>query len=127
LRDSRGDYFAGHDLRDKAKRQLTPIELADARTAMEELAEPVKPTVRHDYDPDAHNSTLFLSLGIRRSRMPNSDGGAGEPGMAKGLLETSITAAIHASDEPPAPGTYIAIVEHSPLVVTGVPRGREES
>jgi len=127
LRDSRGDYFAAQNVRDKAKQQLASVELSVAREAMEELAKQVQPAPRHEYDPNMHDNNLFISLGIRRSRMPTSDGGAGDPQTAKGLLETSIAAAVRAGEEPPAPGTYIAIVEHSPLVITGVPRGREEA
>jgi hypothetical protein len=127
LRDSRGDYFAAQNLRDKASQQLAPIELTVARDAMEELAKPVAPAPRHEYDPNVHENNLFFSLGMRRSRMPTSDGGAGDPQMAKGLLETSIAAAIRAGEVPPAPGTYIAIIERSPLVITGVPRGTEEA
>jgi len=94
---------------------------------MEDLAKPVQPAVRHEYDPNVHDNNLFISLGMRRSRMPTSDGGAGDPQMAKGLLERSISAAVRVGEEPPAPGTYIAIVEHSPLVITGVPHGAEEA
>jgi hypothetical protein len=127
LRDSRGDYFAGQAIADQQSKELGKIDLTAAATAMSKLALAVKPTEPHGYDPNLHDDNLFLRIGARYSRMTSSDSGAGDPSMEKSLLETNIAAALEPTTHPLVPGTYIAIVESSPLVVSGVPRAREEA
>jgi hypothetical protein len=128
LRDSRGDYFAGESVPRQSMQPLEAIDLAAATAAMKRRAAAVEPELPYpDYNPDRQNDNMFMSLAIRRSRMANSDSGASEPSMGSSLLEKNIADALQPLQSPLAPGTYIAIVEHSPLVLTGVTRAREEA
>jgi hypothetical protein len=127
VRDSRGNYFAGESIPEKGTRELGKADIPATAKAMDRLARAVNPIEPHGYDPDVHNSNLFLSLGTRRNRLPTSDTGVGEPSMKSSLLEINLDMALRPLRHPPPPGTYIAIVETSPLVITGVPRGREEA
>jgi hypothetical protein len=90
------------------------------------LAAAVRPAEPRGYDPAIHDANLFLRFGTRYSRMATSDTGAGDPLMTRSLLEINLAAAVVPTHQPPRPGTYIAIVEKSPLVELGVPRAREE-
>jgi hypothetical protein len=126
LRDSRGEYFFGQSLPDRAVKSLSSADLATAKAALNNLD--VKPQYPYDnYDPEQQNDHLFVGLGVRRFYMASSDAGAGDPGMTSSLLETNIDAALDPAKHPLAPGTYVAIVEHSPLMISGVPRAREEA
>src|SRR5207248_1326194 len=127
LRDSRGDYFAGQLLADKQSKELSKIDVEAAAAAMVKLAEAVKPAEPHGYDPRFYDDNMFLRLGPRYTRMASSDSSAGDPSMSQSLLEMNINAAIHPAGYTLAPRSYIAIVATSPLVVSGVPRAREEA
>lgn len=127
LCDRHGDYFAGQSIAENRSQELTKIDVKAATDAMVKLGEAVKPAPPHGYDPKAYDDNMFLRWGPRFARMTTGDGGAGDPQMATSLLETNIDAALHPADNPLAPGSYIAIVETSPVVVSGVPRAREEA
>jgi len=127
LRDSRGDYFAGQSIADQAKKELRPVEPAVAATAMGKLADAVRPDVPHGYDPKFHDDNFFLRVGGRRARFVAGDGGAGDPTMDSSLLETNLKEALEPTKHSLVPGTYVAIVESSPVVSTGVRRGGEEA
>jgi hypothetical protein len=127
LRDSRGDYFAGQSIADQNRKELSGVDPAAAAAAMGKLADVVRPDVPHGYDPKFHDDNFFLRVGGRRSRFVAGDGGAGDPTTDSSLLETNLKEALEPTNHPLVPGTYVAIVESSPVVTTGVRRGREES
>jgi hypothetical protein len=131
LADSRGDHFAGEQIAERASRQLRPTDLEAAQRALHSLSQPVRPVA--EYDPAQENegslSVLGLSVlgGGRRYFGIRSDVGIGMPQMAQSLLEKRLAAALAPIANPPAPKSYIAIVEMSPAVVSGVPRGSQEA
>jgi hypothetical protein len=128
LRDSRGDYFAAKSIRDKTAADLTPIDPAEARDELSAIAEPVKPDVpRDDFDPDKQDDNIFSLLGVRRYRYGNSDGSTGDPLMDLSLLETNLKESLNPKQHPLASGSYVAILDRSPLVVTGVGLVKEEA
>jgi hypothetical protein len=127
LRDSRGDYFAGSSIRDQATTALEKIELPQAEEAMKSLAREVEPDLPAGYDDGRKYESFFNLFGTTRYRPAYSDAGAGDPLMAMSLLETNIRTSLTPTLTPPPPGSYIAIVETSPVVVTGIGPLQEEA
>src|SRR5262245_1667285 len=127
IRDSRGDYFAASSIQDKASATLENVELLDAEKAIDAIAKPVDPKLPDGYETTDANKNFFNIFGINRYRPAYSDAGAGDPLMAKSLLEANIKTSLMPTVTPPPPGSYIAIVEMSPLVITGVGPLKEEA
>lgn len=127
LRDSRGHYFASSSIRDKATTALEKIELPQAEEALKSLAREVEPDLPAGYDDTRQHESFFNLFGNMRYRPAYSDAGAGDPLMTMSLLETNIRTSLTPTLTPPPPGGYIAIVESSPLVVTGVGPLKEEA
>jgi hypothetical protein len=124
-----GQLYSALDVADKGAKSLSATELGVAVEAMRpfaDAAEPVNP--ERDYDPRLHDDDLFTLLGGTRNRYYSGDGSAGDPLMARSILETNLDACVRRlADLPPAPKSYIAIVEQSPLVVTGLSKARQEA
>ncbi len=127
VRDSRGDYFAGESIRDKELAVLQSVDLETAEKKFKALADTVSPGLPPGYDDTSKYESFFNLFGTTRYRPASGDAGAGEPLTANSLLETNIRTALAPTLTPPPPGSYIAIVETSPLVVTGVGPLKEES
>jgi hypothetical protein len=127
VRDSHGEYFAGSSIREKSTTALEKVELLQAEEAMKSLAREVEPNLPMGYDDTSKNESFFNLFGGNRYRPAYSDAGAGDPLMGNSLLETNIRAALTPMLTPPPPGSYVAIVESSPIIVTGVGPLREES
>jgi hypothetical protein len=94
---------------------------------METMAAAVKPEVPPGFDDARSYDSLFSLLGSRRYRRGFADLTAGDPLTSNSLLETNIAEALKPVTQPLPPHSYIAIVETSPLVVTGVGSVREEA
>jgi hypothetical protein len=127
LRDGRGGYFAGELVQDKATKELSKVDPPTAAAAMNMSAAADWPAEPHGYDPQKHNDYTFLRLGVRHLRMASSDSAEADPTMWQSLLEENINQALNSHTQPLERQTYVAIVETSPLVITGVPWAREES
>lgn len=125
LRDKQGQYFTSESLPADGQRELQVIDLPNAQKALQKLAKAVEPLEPEGYDAGYQNDSLLAIFGMRRWRY-GSDLSSGE--MSQSLLETSLdTIENPNADRPPLlPGSYIAVLEHSPLVVTGVGPAREE-
>src|SRR5262249_30897514 len=119
VRDSRGDYFAASSVRDKATTALEKVELWQAENEMKTLATAVAPDLPPGYETSERNENFFNIFGINRYRPAFSDAGAGDPLMANSLLETNIQKCLSPTPALMPSGSYIAIVETSPLVITG--------
>jgi hypothetical protein len=122
-----GDYFAAEKIADKAKTALKAVDWSAAAVALEAIAAPVEPADPHDYNPRLYNDNIFTLLGANRSRLPTSDSNAGDPLMVRSLLETNLTASLRPKQPPLTPRSYLAILEHSPFIITGIPQAREEA
>ncbi len=120
LRDTSGRYFSAQNIPNEAQRELILTELAATQTSMQSLAVAVMPMEPDGYDPTYQNDNIMSVFGIRRWRYSNSNLGSGE--MAFSLLETNLVPAVRPTTEPHPllPGSYFAILDRSPLVITGV-------
>jgi hypothetical protein len=128
VRTADGALYATQNLPEQGVRVLVPTDVPAATEAMRPLADAAEPADPHDYNPKQHNDDLFTLVGRSRIRYYSSDGSAGDPLMARSILETNLNACVRPMlDLPLAPRSYLAIVERSPLGVTGVPNAREES
>jgi hypothetical protein len=126
LADSRGDYFAGEKIAVQTAQQLKPTDLASAQRALRSLSDPARPV--SEYDPTQETEGLLSVVGGGRRYVGiRTDVGIGMPQMAASLLEMRLSAALAPVANPPAPKSYIAIVEKSPTVVSGVSRGHQEA
>ena len=123
----RGDYFAARSIRDKALTTPEKVQPSQAEDALKALARAVQPDVPPGYDDTRKYESLFNVLGGSRYRPAYSDAGAGDPLMSRSLLETNIRTSLAPTITPPPPGAYIAIVETSPVVQTGVGPLTEEA
>jgi hypothetical protein len=126
LRNSAGEYFAASGVRDKSTVESRSIELVEAERAMQSLADAVRPALPEGYDDLRNHNNLFSVLSPRRYRRM-LDVNAGELLMDNSLLETNIRECLRPAQYPLAKRSYVAIVENSPLMTTGVGRVREES
>jgi hypothetical protein len=127
VRDSRGNYFDGKSIRSGSTAELAKADPTTAQAVLQKLASAVEPGFPHGLNPGEQNENIFSVLGIRRSRYGTSDSSLGDPLTQYSLLETNLDHATHPATHPLFPGTYIAIVETSPLIVTGIGRVREEA
>ncbi|MBW8884301.1 MAG: hypothetical protein JF612_05885 [Planctomycetia bacterium] len=127
VRDSHGDYFASRSIRDKGTTALEKVELSDAEKVMNALHLAVKPDLPDRFDSTNKYETFFNLFGTTRYRPAYSDAAAGDPLMTHSLLETNIETSLAPTLTPPPPGSYIAIVETSPVVITGVGPLNEEA
>jgi hypothetical protein len=134
VRDSSGNFFAGEAIADGKAGSLEPIDSPSANLKLHAIAKPVEPADPQDYNPRLHNDNLFTLISGGRNHLPNSDSGAGDPLMSHSLLETNLGSYVNRHLNQPSdglgrmqPGSYVAIVEHSPLVVSGIPHAREEA
>ena len=126
LRNTLGEYFAGESIAANKAQPLAPVTLKDANTALSKLAQEVRPGHPEGFDPN-DLSNLFVAGNSRRWRLPNDDSSEGDPRMDVSLLETNLAVTLAPVRYPPLPGTYVAVVETSPVVITGLPRAREEA
>jgi hypothetical protein len=130
LRDKAGALFAGQDVAAGGRATLGAVELEAAHEAMRPWVAAAEPRAPHDYDPTQLNDNLFTLMGVNRSRMManfSSDVSAGDPLMSESVLERNLEAMVSSVAAGPARSSYIAIVEHSPLVITGLGKAREEA
>jgi hypothetical protein len=127
LRDSRGDYFTVSDLPADQPATLAATNPATAESEFKRLAEAVAPELPEGYDPSADRESLLQYLMPDRNYWGGIDGGSSRPLMAASLLETNIAVAFRPARHPYQPGTYIAILDGSPIVPPGVSRPREEA
>ncbi len=127
VRDSRGDYFSGESIRDKATAGLETTSAEAAEKTFKALANAVSPALPPGYDDASKYESFFNLFGTTRYRPASGDVGAGEPLTANSLLETNIRISLTPALTPPPMSGYIAIVENSPVVLTGVGPLREES
>jgi hypothetical protein len=120
LRDQSGRYFSAQDITDKAKLELSPIELAAAQASLQTFASVVMPIEPEGYDATYQNDNILSVFGLRRWRYSNSEVGTGE--MALSLLESNLAPITRPTPEPHPllPGSYFAILDRSPLVRIGV-------
>jgi hypothetical protein len=125
LRESKGGYFFAENLGAGKSQDLKPATPATAEVELEQLfgANPLEPP--QHLDPTGYNSLLS-------EMMPNYswsavDSGMSMPIMATSLLETNLALATRPTLHPPAPGTYIAVMERSPVVPYGVSRVRQQA
>jgi hypothetical protein len=127
VRDSRGNYFDGKSIRTGSKVELAKADPTTAQAALQKLASAVEPDFPHGLNPAEQNENIFSVLGMRRSRYGTSDSSLGDPLTKSSLLENNLDHATLPAAHPISPGQYIAIVETSPLVVTGIGHVREEA
>jgi hypothetical protein len=125
LRDSRGELWRAEKLAaDKAQatlRQTTEIEAADVLRKLYAANPPEEP---RGYDPQLHNNAL--SLFMPNYSFYSVDNSSSLPVMASSMLEKNLALATDPA-QGLSPGTYVAVVELSPVVPYGVPRVREEA
>jgi hypothetical protein len=126
---SDGRLYSAADVADKAGKSLEATELGQAVEALRPFADAAEPAnPNRDYDPRQNNDDLFTLLGGTRNRYYSGDASAGDPLMSRSILESNLDACVRRlADSPPPPKTYIAIVEQSPLVVTGLTTARQEA
>ena len=127
LRDSRGDYYTAANL---ASDQRATLNKADLKAADEEfklLKEDVQPDYPYGYDPSSQGKSAIHFLFPDYNYWAGIDSGSSRPVMAASILETNIAVAFHPNRHPYQPGTYIAVLESSPIVPSGVPHPREEA
>src|SRR5207248_1412953 len=117
----------GSSIRDKGATALEKVELSQAEDAMKALTKAVEPDLPPGYDSTNKYETFFNLFGTNGYRPAYSDAAAGDPLMAHSLLETSIRTTLAPTVTPPPPGAYIAILETSPVVITGVGPLTEEA
>jgi hypothetical protein len=127
VRDSRGDYFSGESIRDRSTAGLQSTSTETAEKTFGVLTNAVAPGLPPGYDDASKYESFFTLFGTTRYRPASGDAGAGDPQTANSLLETNISSALAPTLTPPREGSYIAIVENSPVVLTGVGPLREES
>jgi hypothetical protein len=127
LRDSDGDYFAASDVPADQPATLTATDPAAAEKEFKRLAEAVAPELPKNYDPTDSRESLIQHLMPDRNYWGGIDGSSSRPLMAASVLETNIAVAFRPARHPYQPGTYIAILDASPIVPPGVPRPREEA
>lgn len=125
LRDKDGNYFTTDSLAAAEKRELTVSDLPAAQSALQKLAKAVEPLEPEGYDASYQNDNLMSIFGMRRSRY---SGNIGTGEMSQSLLETSLDTIENpnANRPPLLPGSYLAILDHSPLVVTGIGPATEQ-
>jgi hypothetical protein len=134
VRAKSGQFFAGEQIRDGQAGSASPLSTDEVYEALYAIARPVEPAdPPADYNPRLQNDNLLTLIDGYRGHLPNSDSGFGDPLMVRSLLETNLGAYFNYVRQPQAglghlqPGSYLAVVETSPFVVSGIPHAREEA
>jgi hypothetical protein len=128
LRDGRGEYFSTRDLAATDQVRLEKTTPAAAEKELSKLYDAVKPDYPRGYDPSLHhNNAISWMIPNYRQYYNSIDGGSSRPVMAGSVLESNLFLAFRPTRQPPAPGSYLAVTDHSVVVPTGLPRSREEA
>jgi hypothetical protein len=127
LCDNEGKLHSSSELRKEVRVEMRPIEPGAAQSAMLKLSNLVAPAVPKGFDLEEANDNIFSLFGSHRYRYGYHDSGSGDPLMQAGLLESNLERAVRPVQTSLEPRSYIAIVENSPLVTTGLGPLREEA
>jgi len=124
VRAASDKLYVGKEIANGAKVKLTETELPAIQSDLVTITNAVAPTEPDGYELDFQNDNLLSVFGIRRWRY-SADAGIGEMNLS--LLETSLASATNVSQTwQILPGNYLAILERSPMVVTGVGAANEQ-
>jgi hypothetical protein len=126
VRDGERNWLRGEAILDGTVGRLFPTTADEAKLKMKAIADGVKPAPPTGYDPEANRESMFVFLNRRRYRPLNTDSGD-RAQTSDSILENRIEVALDPVGTPLAPGSYVAIVEHSPLVVPGAGGVQEEA
>ena len=127
LRDRQGNYYSASDLDADQTTRLAVADLQAAEDQIRKLANEVVPEYPAGYDPTSQGKSAISSLMPNYNYWSGIDSGTSRPVMAASVLEANIALAMNPKRHPYQPGTYIAILETSPVVPAGVPNPREEA
>ena len=127
LRDKQGDYFTASNLAVGESATLAAADLKAAEDQFQSFAQAVEPELPKNYNPSDSRESAINYLMPNYNYWSGIDAGTTRPVASASLLETNIAVAFHPVRHPYQPGSYIAVLESSPVVPAGVPNPREEA
>ena len=127
LRDKRGNYFTASKLPAGESATLSAADLKAAEEEFQGLAEAVQKRPPEGYNPSDSRESAINFLMPNYNYWNGIDAGTTRPVASASLLESNIAVAFHPVRHPYQPGSYIAVLEGSPVVPAGVPHPREEA
>jgi hypothetical protein len=127
LRDKQGNYFTASYLAAGKSASLTAADLEAAEDEFQGLAQAVEPELPRNYNPSDSRESAINYLMPNYNYWSGIDAGTTRPIASASLLETNIAVAFRPIRHPYQPGSYIAVLETSPVVPAGVPNPREEA
>jgi hypothetical protein len=127
LRDKQGNYFTASKLSAGESATLTAADLKAAEDEFQGLAKAVEPELPINYNPSDSRESAINYLMPNYNYWSGIDAGTTRPVASASLLESNIAVAFRPIRHPYQPGSYIAVLESSPVVPPGVPNPREEA
>jgi hypothetical protein len=101
--------------------------LKSAEEEFQKIADAVRPQLPEDYNPSDTRESAIDFLMPNYNYWNGIDAGTSSPVANASLLETNLAVSFHPVRHPYQPGSYIAVLEASPVVPAGVPHPREEA